>query len=185
MSVLGLYKYDNSLFDGLQLPKELDHDVFVTNLLMETAELEVLYPDFDFLKQAITTWSMMRLHTWERIAIVLYEDYDPFVNIKRDERRVISEDRDLMGTNNGTTKTNENAWNDSSRDGVQTGVVSVDLQNTDRGNITTVETFHVEGDSAIRDAQDIVRMETEVRTDYDLYNYIINDFIHRFCLLVY
>lgn len=185
MSVLGLYKYDNSLFDGLQLPKELDHNVFVTNLLMETAELEVLYPDFDFLKQAITTWSMMRLHTWERIAIVLYEDYDPFVNIKRDERRVISEDRDLMGTNNGTTKTNENAWNDSSRDGVQTGVVSVDLQNTDRGNITTVETFHVEGDSAIRDAQDIVRMETDVRTDYDLYNYIINDFIHRFCLLVY
>lgn len=185
MSVLGLYKYDNTLFDGLQLPKELDHDVFVTNLLMETAELEVLYPDFDFLKQAITTWSMMRLHTWERIAIVLYEDYDPFVNIKRDERRVISEDRDLMGTNNGTTKTNENAWNDSSADGVQTGVVSVDLQNTDRGNITTVETFHVEGDSAIRDAQDIVRMETEVRNDYDLYNYIINDFIHRFCLLVY
>lgn len=185
LSVLGLYQYDNSIFDGIMIPDEIDRDILVSNILMECAELEVIYPDADFMKQAIMMWSRMRLHTWERVAIVLYEDYDPFVNIKRDETRTISEQRDLTGTNKGTTKTNENAWNDSSANGVQTGVVAVDLTNTDKGWVTTNETFHVEGDSAIRDAQDIVRMETDVRTDYDLYNYIINDFIHRFCILVY
>lgn len=185
LSLLGIYNYDHSIFDGMILPGEIDRDLFIDNLLMETAELEILYPNSEFLKQAITSWSRMRLHTWERVAIVLYENYDPFINIKRDETRTISEQRDLTGTNKGTTKTNENAWNDSSRNGVQTGVVAVDLTNTDKGWVTTNETLHVEGDSAIRDAQDIVRMETEVRTDFDLYNYIINDFIHRFCLLVY
>ena len=185
LSLLGLYQYDNSIFDGIMVPDEIDRDILRDNLLMTAGELEILYPDADFMKQAIMSWSRMRLHTWERVARVLYEDYDPFVNIKRDETRTISENRDLTGTNKGTTKTNENAWNDSSRNGVQTGVVAVDLTNTDKGWITTNETFHVEGDSAIRDAQDIVRMETEVRTDFDLYNYIINDFIHRFCLLVY
>lgn len=185
LSLLGLYQYDNTIFDSFIMPGEIDRDVLINNLLMETAELEILYPDAEFMKSAITMWSRMRLHTWERVAIVLYEDYDPFVNIKRDETRTISEQRDLTGTNKGTTKTNENAWNDSSANGVQTGVVAVDLTNTDKGWVTTNETFHVEGDSAIRDAQDIVRMETDVRTDYDLYNYIINDFIHRFCILVY
>ncbi|MBR2511402.1 MAG: hypothetical protein IKL32_00020 [Alphaproteobacteria bacterium] len=185
LSLLGLYQYDNSIFDGIMLPDEIDRDTFRDNLLMTAGELEILYPDADFMRQAIMSWSRMRLHTWECVARVLYEDYDPFVNIKRDETRTISEQRDLTGTNKGTTKTNENAWNDSSRNGVQTGVVAVDLTNTDKGWVTTNETFHVEGDSAIRDAQDIVRMETEVRTDFDLYNYIINDFIHRFCLLVY
>lgn len=185
MSLLGLYTWDNTLFDDMVLPVEIDKDTLVNNLLMDTAELEVLYSDSDFMKKAIEMWSKKRLHSWERIALVLYENYDPFVNIKRDETRTIEHWRNLTYTNKGDTKTNENAWDDTSTTGVQRQVVNVDLTNTDTGNTTTTETFHVEGDSAIRDAQDIVRMETEVRTDFDLYNYIINDFIHQFCLMVY
>ena len=60
------------------------------------------------------------------------------------------------------------------------------LQTTsDTGTVTTTEHFHVEGDSAITDAQDVAKKEFNLRDEYNLYNYIINDFKNRFCLLVY
>ena len=56
---------------------------------------------------------------------------------------------------------------------------------TDTGTITTTEHFHVEGDSAITDAQDVAEKEFNLRDEYNLYDYIIKDFKNRFCLLVY
>lgn len=185
ISLLGLYSWDNTLFDDMVLPDTVHKDELIDNLLMETAEYEILYPDSAFMKMAIAAWSRKRIHTWERVSLVLYENYDPFINIKRDEVRKIIHDRDLTYTNKGDTRTNENAWDDSSSDGVQTQNVKVDLTNTDKGQTITTETFHVEGDSAITDAQDVAMKEVQLRTKYDLYDYIIKDFIHRFCLMVY
>ena len=195
MSLLGLYKANSDLFSKLLLPTYttieedehgnkiiVTHDylnktVFIENLLMECAELEVIYADPDFMADAIGAWSSMRLHAWERYGRVLYEDYDPFVNIKRHEVRQIIEDRDLAS---GLT-VNVNAWDDSSDDGVLRNKQS----GTDTGKVTTTETFDLEGDSAITDAQDVARKEIEMREDFDLYNLIIKEFKQRFCLLVY
>lgn len=185
MSLLGLYTWDNTIFDDMSIPDIVQKTELIDNLLMEAADLEILYPDADFMKKAIASWSFIRMRTWERMAQVLYEDYDPFINIKRDEQRTIIHDRDLTYTNKGDTRTNENAWDDQSADGVQTQNVNVDLTNTDKGQTVTTETFHVEGDSAITDAQDVAIKEVQLRDRYDLYAYIIKDFIHRFCLMVY
>lgn len=167
LSLLMLYHYDPDLFAQLHLPAEADKDVFINNLLAETAELEVIYPDPEIMREMIGYWSASRMHTWEKIAGVLYEDYDPFVNIKRDEVRTIK-----------TTGTNESAvaaWNEK------------DYTNRDKntGDSFVEEHFHVEGDSAITDAQDVARKEIDLRTKSDLYRIIINEFKNRFCLLVY
>ncbi|MBQ1507936.1 MAG: hypothetical protein IIZ47_00805, partial [Erysipelotrichaceae bacterium] len=90
ISILGLYKINPNLFSAIQLPDDLDRRTFIDNVLMEYAELEVLYPDAEFMQDAIARWSRIRLHTWERMKTVLYEDYDPFINIKRDEIRTIT-----------------------------------------------------------------------------------------------
>ena len=202
ISLYGLYQVNPDLFEDLSLPQYtyevpdpddpdadptvvtedyLDKDNFIYNLLLETAELEIIYPDPDFMQKAIEMWSASRLHTWERVALVLYEKYDPFINIRRHEVRTISQDRNLAS---GATNTyNQNAWNDSSTTGVQTNVNVT--SGTDTGNVTTTETFDLEGDSAITDAQDVARKEIELRSSYDLQQYILQDFKKRFCLLVY
>lgn len=179
MSIYGLYKYDDTIFDNFHLPIELDKNDFIYNLVLECAEMTLLYPDADMMKEAIGRWSSMRLHTWERVAQVLYEDYDPFINIKRDERREITQTRDLQ--DDGTSTDKVNAWN--SGEGTERG--STTMTGTQTGDIKTVEHFHVEGDSAITDAQDVARKEIELRSKNDLYNYIINDFKNKFCLLIY
>ena len=179
ISILGLYHYNPDLFKDLVLPDELDASVFIDNMLMDYAELEVLYPDAEFMQDAIGRWSNMRLHAWERMQKVLYEEYDPFVNIKRDEVRTITETRDLTGT--GSTTGKVSAWNDQGF----TDRAKDDSTSKQTGTVTTTENFHVEGDSAITDAQDVLKKEMDVRIRYDLYRLILAEFKERFLLLVY
>lgn len=179
MSILGLYNIDNTLFDNLYLPEEIDRETLIMNVLSECAELECLYADAEFMKQAIGFWSERRKKTWDQIARVLYENYDPFINIKRDEVRTIVQERDLQDSSN--VKLSTNAFDSGT--GTERDTTSQD--GTSTGTVTTTEHFHVEGDSAITDAQDVAKKEIELRNSYDLYSYIINDFKERFCLLVY
>lgn len=183
LSLWALYQYDKTIFDDMVLPSSLNKEVFCNNLIMEAAELEILYADADFLKRAIKYWSESRIYAWNRMERVLYEEYDPFVNIKRDEMREIVQDRNLQTKNDGSNTLNTNAWNSSSA--VEREQQIVDNTTKDTGKIVTTEHFHVEGDSAITDAQDVARKEMELRIKYDLYRYILNDFKRRFCLLVY
>ena len=236
LDIMALYNYDQTLFSAFQVPTSItwvehgpDGDTthtesipytkqnIIDNILLECAELEVVYPDADYMKLAIGTWSTKRLYTWQRIADVLYRKYDPFVNINRHEWRTTLEDRDLAknetrdlagsetrdlaGTNDSTVTGNVNAFNDSSANGVQRDKVTTDQDTTDTGSVDTTDTgtvdytdtgtvtttddYHIEGDSGIRDAQDIIRLETEQRLANDLIDIIIEDFKKRFCLMVY
>ena len=98
MSILGLYQWDNTIFDAMVLPDQIDKTTLINNILDECAELEVLYTNPDFIKNAIGYWSMKRYHAWNKLQTVLYEDYDPFINIKRDETRTIEYDPNLTQT---------------------------------------------------------------------------------------
>lgn len=168
ISMLTLLQYDEDLFENLQLPSVLDKDVFINELVAETAELEVIYPDPEIMSQMIGNWSASRIHSWNKIATVLYEEYDPFINIKRDEVRTIE--------SSGESENGVSAWNQQSA-----------YTNRDRntGSSLVKETFHVEGDSAITDAQDVARKEVDLRMKADLFRIILNDFKARFCLSVY
>ena len=179
MSIIGMYTYQPDIFDNMVIPDTIDKETLIDNIILECGEMEALYTNLDFLKEAITRWSKARIHTWNRISVVLYEDYDPFINIKRDERREIIQDRDL--NDNGTSVNKVNAWNDN--EGVEREQNIIDNNST--GTVKTVETFHVEGDSAITDAQDVAKKEVELRNKYDLYSYIVNDFRNKFCLYIY
>lgn len=189
--------------DGTEHTENIPYtkEVVVNNICLECAELEVLYPDADYFKIALGAWSQRRLYTWQRIADVLYRKYDPFINVRRHEQRSITETRNLekgetrnlAGTNDVTAHNNVNAYNDSTANGVQRGQVVTDqdttdtgtINTTDTGTVTTIDDFHLEGDSAIRDAQDIIRLEVQVRLANDLIEIIIEDFKKRFCLGVY
>ena len=211
MSILGLYQWDNSIFDAMVIPSQIDKDTLVMNILDECAELEILYTNPDFMKNAIGYWSLRRYHAWDKLQTVLYENYDPFVNIKRDEIRTIAQTRNLANTTNETRNlagsnnetrtladtTSTNAYDSGTgtvretidRTGTDnfstTDTGTRNVTGSDTGTIITTENFHVEGDSAITDAQDVAVKESKLRLEYDLYNIIIDEFKRRFCLLVY
>lgn len=184
ISVLGLYNWDPTLFDEMVMPEYtdkngvhfvLDKDTMIDSILIELGELETLFPDAEKMKEIIGIWSRRREPSWSRMYRVLIEDYDPFVNIRRTEHREITQDRDLKGSYKGKV----NGWN-------STEPVDRDSSDTsDSGTIKTTEDYTLEGDSAITDAQDVMKKEIEVRKTYNMYDIIIEEFKRRFCLMVY
>lgn len=88
LSLLGMYSWKDTLFDGMSYPSGFSADdkkLFVNNLVMECAELEVLYSDWDFLKFAIDNWSAKELITWERLYKAAIMEYNPIENYNRTE----------------------------------------------------------------------------------------------------
>ena len=56
LSLLGLYQYDNTIFNELVLPEGMDKQLYINNLLMETAELEVLFSNPVTMRSVIGIW---------------------------------------------------------------------------------------------------------------------------------
>lgn len=57
VTLIGFYMYDNTLFDGLDLPTQIEKDLLVDTILTRGGEYEAIYSDADFLKMAISSWS--------------------------------------------------------------------------------------------------------------------------------
>ena len=117
MSVMGLYNWDNTLFDLISIPEALDKDTLVDNLLVELAELEVIYPNPVVMKNLIGVWSAKQLDIWERLYATTQYEYNPIENYDRQE----------SGTDSGTdtaTHTGTDSRTETIRDGGTEGVAS-------------------------------------------------------------
>ena len=95
LSPLGLYQWDDTIFDLMQIPEALDKDTLVDNLLAETAELEVLYPNPTVFKNLVGVWSNKQIDIWNRLYATTQYEYNPIENYNRYE----------TGSNSGTGRT--------------------------------------------------------------------------------
>ena len=127
LSILALYRYDSTLFDGLQLPEGVDKDTLVDNILLDAASLEVLYPDPVFLNRAINVWSKKRLPVWTELQKTLEYEYNPIDNYDRTEtvtegsERTGTESSTKSGTNTGSGTGTTETENSSSSSGTNSG----------------------------------------------------------------
>lgn len=85
LSLLGLYQYDNTIFDELVLPEGMDKQLYINNLLMETAELEVLFSNPATMRSVIGIWSSAHLDSWSKMWNTTKLEYNPIENYDRQE----------------------------------------------------------------------------------------------------
>ena len=97
LSLLGIYNYDDTILDDLALPPELEasRETIVNNLLLESAELEILFPDPVTLKTAVKFWSRKSLPVWQELYDTTQYEYNPIWN--KDGTYTELETRDLAG----------------------------------------------------------------------------------------
>ena len=202
LSILGLYNWDNTIFDNMVLPEDFtpdDKTILINNLLMETAELEVLYTDPDFMKNAIEAWSAKEVYTWTRLYDAMMAQYSPIENFDRYED-VDEQNRGAM-THSGTdsvsgsgedTITNKITSFDNNtfvdHDKAIAGKGSTDT--TTYGHIITDSTgkkiiSHLHGNIGVTTNQQMLEAELQTRPKINIYRIIIDSFQERFCLLVY
>jgi len=103
MDLIAAYNYDPSVLDLLELPEAIDRASLIDNLLMETAEREIIYSNIGFLKQAIGSWSKKNRPIWEELYKTTQYEYNPIWN--KDGTVTETETRDLKGTNYHTDNT--------------------------------------------------------------------------------
>ena len=203
MSILALYNWDNTIFDNLTIPEGISPADLEMSLLMECAELELLYPDFEVMKNFIGIWSRKELPVWERVYRASQLEYNPIDNYNRSELWTDS-------VNGGRTVNNSQVANNSMNStGNRLGKVagynsdslvpregSDDSQNTsgsgtvtDSGsetrNETTTRSGNVHGNIGVTSSQQMLEQELEIAPKLNTIDYIIASFKRRFCLLVY
>lgn len=118
MSLLGLYQKNNNLFIELELPEGIERDTVIDNLLIETAELEVLFTNPLFMQAAIGTWSSKELPVWKKLYDTTLLKYNPIQNYDRTEKW--SEDENITKNTDseatGTSKTESDGTSKQNRD---------------------------------------------------------------------
>lgn len=167
ISILGLYQWDSTLFDPLTVPTGIDKQNVVNNILMECAELEVLYSNPDTMKMAIGVWSGLSQSSWNRMQSALAASYDPIENYNRYE--------DWEDGNTSEAESQVAGYNDST------------MANADRASSkgTGTHSGHIHGNIGVTTNQQMITEEMEMRTKYNMVDIITSEFKRRFCLLVY
>lgn len=200
LSIMGMYEYDNSIFDGLEVPSftdpetntfhVLDKDVLIKNILLHCAELEIVYPSSDTMKMAIGVWAASELNSWTKLYATTMAAYNPIWNVDANisQKRNIDRDIDvsdrvnISGNNTHSVQGfNSPAWAAAEKDDYSNN--STDTAHTDD---VTGETFTERrtGNIGVTATQDLIKKEREI-ADFSMIEYITMSFKKRFCILIY
>ena len=85
MTLIGMYNYDQTLFNGLTFPAGIDKDIAVNEILVRANEFCVLYTDPDFMKIQIGIWGQKHFRTFEKWVYALAQEFNPLHNYDRHE----------------------------------------------------------------------------------------------------
>ena len=124
LSILGLYTEYDGIFSKLSVPGNVDKQLVIDNILSECAELEILYPNPEFLEFIIGRWSAKENPVWDKLYKTTLYEYDPIRNSARTEE--VTETAVTSGTKNANAETGES----------KTATVSRESSDSSSGNTT-------------------------------------------------
>lgn len=186
VSLLGMWSYDKSILDGVQVPEGVDLDSFKTYLLGETSSNEVLYPEPETLKAMITAFYKLNIDRYTRIYETTVYDYDPFenYNMTRTEKRTPNLTQKSVNSGTDTSDSFVKAFNDG--DLVQNGQAKATLgtENTITNSGEETIWWNEKGDASVRSASQVV-MEMRQERLFSFWKLCVDEFKHEFCLGVY
>lgn len=209
LSVEGLYNYDNTLFDGFKVPEGLVKQIAIDAILMRTRELEILYPDFTYLKKRIKLWSDKYQSNWKKLYDTTVLEYNPIENYDRIEDWTDTDDvssssaRDNTIKSTSTNKIMNNVNVTDQNTAFNAGLADhakqiTDGDTTENGSITNTEQENVNdgrtgmhtrkgrahGNIGVTTSQQMIQSERDLVV-FNLYDLIAESFIENFCLMVY
>lgn len=145
LSILGLYTEYNNIFSKMAVPENVDKQLVIDNILAECAEVEILYPNPEFLEFIIGRWSEKEKPVWDKLYKTTAYDYEPIRNYDRTEE--VTETAVTSGTKNANAETGESKTATVSRESSDSSSGNA-TQHTENG-ITGSDTEKVAGYNAV------------------------------------
>jgi hypothetical protein len=136
LTIVGLYQYDNTLFDGMVLPEGIDKDLLIDNIIMKGGEYEVQYPDLDVLKHLIGSWSRQwydTFYNWLRATDEM-KQIAPLDNYNRHEEW--GDNTDVSASASSTSQDTMNGSGSTSGSDTSHGTGTVTNNTTDTSKIS-------------------------------------------------
>lgn len=118
MTLLGMYNFDNTIFDNLTFPVGIDKDTAVNEILLRSGEFEILYPDIQFLKMAIEHWGKKHYRTFDKWIEALSIEFDPLYNYDRFEE--YTDERLSQGQQSRSAQERNSSLSQSGKDATST-----------------------------------------------------------------
>lgn len=210
MTLIGLYNYDPTIFDLMNLPAGVDADQVRDNILLQSSDFEVLYPDTDFLKVAVKRWADKWYFTFDKWVKALAIDYDPLNNYDRyeeyedtgKETRADSGSSNTSTTTSGSTTSGGTTQHDisaydsatmredtkdtSSASGTDSSTGSTTASDSSNGTTDTSlkHKAHLYGNIGVTTSQQMLEAELQVAR-FNLVDQITDCFLNEFCIRVY
>lgn len=195
-SIMGMYEYDPSVFDGLDAPSYenpdtheitvVDKNKLIQNICLQCAELELVYPAFDTMKLAIGVWSASEYRIWQKLYATTMVEYNPIwnvdANVEHTNRLAGSDNRTITPNTtdeHSVTGFNTATWQSAEKD-VKSGTVT---DNATDDHTTTFKERRT-GNIGVTSTQSMLQQEREL-AEFSIINYITMSFKRRFCLMVY
>lgn len=202
LSILGLYEWNEGIFDNLELPEGLDRDIVIPEIVTECSDFCLLYPDYDFMRMLIGVWSNKEKRVWEDLLRSENFEYNPIENYDRYEeitRAVVGE-----STASGTSSNTSSGNGSSTATGAQTSYNSIDFEDTGKttsasttsgtdsgttsnestSNGTETVKAHLHGNIGVTTAQQMIQGFREI-SDFCTVDFIVQSFKDSFCIQVY
>lgn len=194
ISILGLLTADETLFSGMVLPEGVDRDLVIDAIVDDCAELEVIYPDPNYMKKEIASWSRRRLHSWSKLFATTNLEYNPIWNkdgtVTETETGSNSAERNTSGeaSNTGSNSHKVRGYNtaslvESENDTVENSGTSSENV-TDEASHTITRSRTEQGNIGVTTTQQMIKEEREI-SDFDIYQVIADDFKTRFTIMIY
>ena len=124
LSLLALFNYDDTILNEFVIPDGMDGSILLPLLLMETADLSVVYPDPDLIKNIIGTWSERKLPIWQKLYDSTNFEYNPLYNYDRTETRSLNVAHSGYVENTGTVGNVANDFETNAENGTGSNSVT-------------------------------------------------------------
>lgn len=187
LTLNGLYQFDNSLFDNLELPSELTKDTCIQVILEKCGEFPLLYPDFDYMKYAIGLFSKKWEWTLNKWAKAINIEYDPLYNFDRHEIYTDTSKTKAESNTNATSLNEVSAFNDidSANPNMKpTSKATSEAGGTNQGEGTNTHEGRLYGNIGVTTSQQMLQSELNLGY-WNIYNEIANLFSTEYCIRIY
>lgn len=145
-----MYELDSSLFDGLETPvyrdennnyHTLNREDVINNILLNCAELELIYPRTETMKLAIGVWSASNQYKWETMYKSMYQNYNPIWNVDATETETETNERDINQKHTGSNNEIRNLTDEETRN--LTDSETRNMTDTESRNLTDAENVNL------------------------------------------
>ena len=190
LSIVTLTNYDDSLWDGLVVPSyeeykdglftehSLDKQLLIGNICMECSDLQLIYPDWDYMQGLIAMWSATELPVWTKLYKTTMFEYNPLWNVDADITESSS------GSNSGTTGGTDTQSVAGYNSATMVDHTKDTTSGSSSGSWSETHTTRRTGNIGVTSSQELLERERSV-AQFNIYKYIVDSFKKRFCILVY